>query len=165
MANRWGNNGNSDRLYFLGSKISADGDCSLASKRHSLLGRKTMPKLESILKSRDITFPTKAHVVKAMVSPVIMYWCGSWTIKKKELTVLNCGVGQHSWESLGQQGDPINGHEFEWTPGVGDGQGSLACCSPWGHKELDMTEWLNWMLFPNIKILVKFWWNQDIATF
>ena len=67
MANRWGNNGNSDRLYFLGPKITADGDCSLEIKRCLLLGRKVMTNLDSILKSRDITLPIKVHLVKAMV--------------------------------------------------------------------------------------------------
>ena len=69
---------------FLGSKITADGDCSHEIKRHLLLGRKIMTKLDSILKSRDITLPTKVHLVKAMVFPVVMYGCGSWTIKKAE---------------------------------------------------------------------------------
>ena len=73
MANRWENNGNSDRLYFGGSKITADGDCSHEMKRHLLLGRKAMTNLDSILKSRDITLPTKVHLVKAMVFPVVMY--------------------------------------------------------------------------------------------
>ena len=85
MANRWGNNGNSDRLYFGGSsKITADGDCSHGIKRHLLLGRKVMTKLDSIFKSRDITLPTKVSLVKAMVFPVVMYGCESWTIKKAE---------------------------------------------------------------------------------
>ena len=69
---------------FLGSKITADGDCSHEIKRHLLLGRKAMTKLDSILKSRDITLPTKVHLVKAMVFPVVMYGCESWTIKKAE---------------------------------------------------------------------------------
>ena len=69
---------------FLGSKITADGDCGHEIKRHLLLGRKIMMKLESILKSRDITLPTKAHLVKAMVFPVVMYRYESWTIKKTE---------------------------------------------------------------------------------
>ena len=69
---------------FLGSKITADGDCSHEIKRHLLLGRKVMTNLDSILKSRDITFPTKVHLVKAMVFPVVMYGCESWTIKKAE---------------------------------------------------------------------------------
>ena len=69
---------------FLGSKITADGDCSQEIKRCSLLGRKAMTKLNSILKSRDITLPTKVHLVKAMVFPIIMYGCESWIIKKAE---------------------------------------------------------------------------------
>ena len=71
-------------LIFLGSKITIDGDCSHEIKRHLLLGRKAMTKLDSILKSRDITLPTKVHLVKAMVFPVVMYGCESWTIKKAE---------------------------------------------------------------------------------
>ena len=69
---------------FLGSKITADGDCSHEIKRHFLLGRKAMNNLDSILKSRDITLPAKVHLVKAMVFPVVMYGCESWTIKKAE---------------------------------------------------------------------------------
>ena len=69
---------------FLGSKITADGDCSLEIKKHLLLGRKAMTNLDSILKSRDITLPTKVHLVKSMVFPVVMYGCESWTIKKSE---------------------------------------------------------------------------------
>ena len=85
MANRWGNSRNSDRLYFLGSKITADGDCSHEIKRHLLLGRKAMNNLDSILKSFvNITLTTKVHLVKAMVFPVVMYGCDSWTIKKAE---------------------------------------------------------------------------------
>ena len=84
MANRWGNSGNSVRLYFWGSKITADGDRSHEIKRHLLPGRKAMTNLDSILKSRDIILPTKAHLVKAMVFPIIMYGCESWTIKKAE---------------------------------------------------------------------------------
>ena len=78
-----GNNGNSDRLYFVGSKITVDGNCSHEIKRFLLLGRKAMTKLDSILKSRDITLP-KAHLGKAMLFPVVMYGCESWTIKKTE---------------------------------------------------------------------------------
>ena len=82
MANRWGN---SDRLYFFGgSKITADGDCSHEIKRCLLLGRKAITNLDSILKSRDITLPTKVHLVKAMVFPVVVYGYESWTIKKAE---------------------------------------------------------------------------------
>ena len=69
---------------FLGAKVTADGDCSHEIKRHLLLGREAMPHLNSILKSRDITLPTKVHLVKAMVFPVVMYGCDSWTIKKTE---------------------------------------------------------------------------------
>ena len=84
MANRWGNNGNSDRLYFLGLQITVDGDCSHETRRHLLFGGKAMTNLKSILKSRDITLPTKVHLVKAMVFPVVMYQCESWTVKKAE---------------------------------------------------------------------------------
>ena len=84
MANRWGNSGNSDRLYFWGSKITADGDYSHEIKRCLLLERKIMINLDSILKSRDITLSTKVHLVKAMVFPVVMYGCESWTIKRAE---------------------------------------------------------------------------------
>ena len=82
---------------FLGSKITADGDCCHEIKRHSLLGRNVMTNLDSVLKSRDITFPTKVHLVKAVVFPVVMYGCESWTIKKtefKELMLSNCGAGE-----------------------------------------------------------------------
>ena len=87
MANRWESNGNSDRLYyyFFGSNITADGDCSHENKRRLLLGRKVMTNLDSIFKSRDITLPTKVRLVRAMVFPVVMYGCESWTIKKAEL--------------------------------------------------------------------------------
>ena len=69
---------------FLGSKVTADGDCSHEIKRHLLLGRKAMTDLDSVLKSRDITLPTKVHTVKAMVFPVVRYGCKSWTIKNAE---------------------------------------------------------------------------------
>ena len=85
MACRWGNNGNSERFFiFLSSKVTADDDCSHEIKGRLLLGRKDMTNLESILKSRDITLPTKVHLVKAMVFPVVMYRCESWTLKKAE---------------------------------------------------------------------------------
>ena len=185
---------------FGGSKITADDDCSHEIKRRLLLGRKVMTNLDSIFKSRDITLPTQVHLVKAMVFPVVMYGCESW-LSAEGLMLLNCGVGEDSWESLGLQGVPtspswkrsvlgvhwkadakaetpvlwpphvkswligkdpdagrdwgqekgttedemagwhhqLDGHEFLWTPGVGDGQGGLACCSSWGHKESDVT--------------------------
>ena len=84
---------------FLGSKITGDGDCSHEIKRRLLLRRKVMTNLDSILKSRDITLPTKVCLVKAMVFPVVMYGCESWTVKKadvKELIRLSCGVGEDS---------------------------------------------------------------------
>ena len=84
MADRRENNGNSERLYFWGSKITADVDCSHEIKRCLLLGRKAMPNLDSILKSRDITLPTKVHLVKALVFPGVRYGCESWTVKKDE---------------------------------------------------------------------------------
>ena len=84
MANRWGNSGNSGWLYFGGSKITADGDCSHEIKRRLLLGRKVMTNLDSILKSRDITLPTEVRLVKAMVFSVVMYGCESLTMKKAE---------------------------------------------------------------------------------
>ena len=83
----------------LGSKITTDGDCSHEIKRRLLLGRKVMTTLDSILNSRDITLPTKVRLVKAMVFPVVMYGCESWTVKKvsaEELMLLNCGVGEDS---------------------------------------------------------------------
>ena len=186
---------------FLGSKITADGDCSHEIKRHLLLGRKDMTNLDSILKSRDIILPTKFHTVKSMVFVVIVYGFDSWTIKNWCFL-----TGEDSWESLkskefkpvnskGNQPwifiegadaeaeapilwppdakswliwkDPdarkdwrqegkgmtedktagwhhwLNGHELGQTPGAGEGQGSLVCCSQWVHKELDMTEQLN----------------------
>ena len=73
-----------ETVTFLGSKITADGDCSREIKRHLLLGRKVMTNLDSILKSRDVTLPTKVHVVEAMVFPVVTYGCESWTVKKAE---------------------------------------------------------------------------------
>ena len=84
---------------FWGSKITADGYCSHEIKRRLLLGRKIMTNLDSILKSRDITLPTKVHLVKAMIFPVVMYGCKSWTVKKaecRELMLLNCGVREDS---------------------------------------------------------------------
>ena len=110
MGNRWGNSGNSVRLYF----FWLQNHCRQwlhESKRHLLLRRKAMTNLDTILKSRDITLPTKVHIVKAMVFPVVMYGCESWTVRRlstKELMVLNCGVGEDSWESLGLQGDPTS---------------------------------------------------------
>ena len=195
---------------FLGSKFTADGDCSHEIKRRLLLGRKSVINLDSILKSRDITLPTKVLLVKAMVFPVVMYGCESWTIKRADFqridalelwcwrrleSPLDCKEvkpvnpkGNQFWIFIGRTDaeaetpifwppdakkwllgkDPNTGkdwrqeekgmtegemvgwhhwldrHEFEQAPGAGVGQGSLACWSPWGWKELDMTEQLNW---------------------
>ena len=201
MANRWGNNVNSDRLYFFGlrSKITTDGDCSHEIKRRLLLGRKVLTNLDSILKSRDITLPTKVHLVKAIVFPVVMYGCESWPIKKAEHQRIdafelwcwrrllrvpwtakrsnqsvvkqinpelslerlmlklqyfghlmqrgadslekNLMLGKIEGRRRGQQDEMVgwhhrlSGHEFEQTLGDSEGQGSLVCCSPWGHRE------------------------------
>ena len=84
---------------FLGSKITADGDCSHEIKRHLLFGRKVITNLDSIFKSRDITLPTKVRLVKSIIFPVVMYRCESWTVKKAECQksmLLNCGVGEES---------------------------------------------------------------------
>ena len=111
MANRWGNNGNSDRLYFFVSKITADDDCHHEIKITLHLGRKVMTNLDSISKSRNITLPANVHLVNAMVFPVVICGCESWTVKKaepEELMLLNCGVGEDSWEPLGLQGVPTS---------------------------------------------------------
>ena len=84
MANKWGKVGIVANFIYWGSKITADGDCSHEIKRCLLLGRKVMTNLDSILKSREIALPTKVHLVKAMVFPVVMYGCESWTVKKAE---------------------------------------------------------------------------------
>ena len=197
---------------FWGSKITTDGDCSHEIKRRLLLGRKVMTNLDSILKSRDITLTTKIRLVKAMVFPIVMYGCESWTVKKAERwridafelwcwrrflrvpwtarrsnqSILKEISPEYSLEGLmlklklqyfgllrwradssektlmvgkiegrrrrGRQRmrwldgitDLMDMNEFGQTPGVGDGQGGLACCSPQGRKELDTTERLNW---------------------
>ena len=211
MGNRWGNSGNSDRLYFGSSKITAEGDCSHEIKRRLFLLRKAMTKLDSVLKSRDITLSTKVCLVKTMVFPVVMYGCESWTIKKAEhrridgfelwcwrrlLRVL--WTARRSNQSILKETSPgcslqglmlklilqyfghlmqradsfekilmlgkiegrkrreqqrmrwldhwLNGHEFEQTPEDSEGQGSLVYYSPWGHKEVDMTYWLEQQL-------------------
>ena len=197
---------------FLGSEITADGDCSHEIKRCLLLGRKVMTNLDSILKSRDITFSTKVHLVKAMVFSSSHIWMWdleykeSWAPKKwcfwsvvlektlesplecKEIQLVHpkgdqfwvfigktdveaetpilCPLDVKSWligkdpdagkdwgqEKKGTTEDEmagwhhrLNGHELGWTPGVGDGQGGLACCNSWGRKESDMIERLNWL--------------------
>ena len=201
-----------ESLFILGFKITADGDCSHEIKRHLLLVRKTLTNLDSILKRRDITLLTKVHLVKAMVFPVFMYGCESWTIKTAErqridafelwcwrrllrfpwtarrsnqsilkeispeysleglMLKLNLQYFDHlmwrtdSFENILMLGKIEGGRrgwqEMRWLNGITDsmdlslsklreldredGQRSLACCSPRGHKELDMTEQLNW---------------------
>ena len=99
MANRWETMETVTDFIVGGSKVTADGDCSHEIKRHLFLGRKVMTNLDSLLKSRDITLPTKIHLVKAMVFPVVMYGCESWAIKKAEhqrIDAFNCGVGEDS---------------------------------------------------------------------
>ena len=99
------------RLYFLGSKIIADGDCSHETKRCLLLGRKVMTNLDSILKSRDITLPKKVCLIKAMVFPVVMYGCESWTVKKAEhqrTDAFELWCWRRLLRVLGLQGDPTS---------------------------------------------------------
>ena len=96
---------------FLGSKVTANGDCNREIKRHLLLGRKAMTNLDSILKSRDITLPTKVHLVKAMVFPVVMYGCESWTVKKTEhrrTDAFELWCWRKPLRVLGVQGDPTS---------------------------------------------------------
>ena len=108
MANRWGNSGNSVRLYFGGSEITVDGDFSHEIRRGLLFGRKVMTKLDSIFKSRDITLPTKVRLVKAMGFPVVMYGCESWTVKKAEhrrIDAFELWCWRRLLRVLGLQGD------------------------------------------------------------
>ena len=209
-------------LFFFGSKITADGNCSHEIKRRLLLGRKVMTNLDSIFKSRDISLSTKVCLVKAMVFPLVMYGCESWTVKKAEgrridafewwcwrrlLSPLDCKEvqpvhpkGDQSWVFIGRIDaeaetpvlwpphvkswligkDPdagrdwgqeekgttedemagwhhwLNGLEFEWTLGVGDGQGGLACCGSWGRRvRHDWVTELNWTEHVNDKLVVR----------
>ena len=161
MGNRWGNSGNSVRLYFLDSKITGDGDYSFQIKRCLLLGRKVMTNLGSILKSRDITLPTKVHLVKAMVFPVVMYGCESWTkkapknwcfwtmvLEKTLENPLDCKEiqpvhpkGDQSWVFIGRtdaEGEtPIlwPPHAKSWLTGKDPDAGR-----DWGQEEKGMTE-------------------------
>ena len=127
---------------FLGSKITADDDCRHEIKRCLLLWRKAMTNLDSRLKSTDITLPTKVHLAKAKVFPVVMYGCESWTIEEELTHLKRPDAGKdRRWEEKGMTEDEmvgwwlhhwLNGHDFEQALSIGDGQGSLACCSPWG---------------------------------
>ena len=157
MINRSGNNGNSDRLFFLGSKITADVDCSHEINRSSLLGRN----LDSILKSRDITLPTKVHIVKAMVFPAVMYECESWTIRKAvsknwhfqtvvlektlesplESKPFNPKLGNQPWIIIGRTGAETEASKL-WPPDV---KSLLTGKDPdagkvWGREEKGVTE-------------------------
>ena len=111
IVNRWGNNGNSERLYFQGSKITAHGDCGHEIKRRLLLGRKAVINVDSILKSRDIILPTKVRLDKTIIFPVIIYGCESWAIKKAERWRIDAfELWCWSWllRVLGLQGDPTS---------------------------------------------------------
>ena len=171
MANRWGNNGTVTDFIFLGFKITADGDCSHEIKRRLRLGRKAMTNLDSLLKSRAITLPTKVHPVKAMVFPVVMYGCESWTINKAECwrTDAFCTVvlktlespldgkkiqpvhrkGNQSWIFIGRIDAKVETPIF-WPP---DGENWLLGKDHYAGEEKGMTEdgmvgchhWLNQM--------------------
>ena len=159
MMNRWGN---SERLYFEGLQHHCRWWLTAVMKSISLLlERKATIYLDSILKSRDIILLTKVHLVKATVFPVVMCGCDSWIIKKAECWRTDAfehqGKGKTEDETVGWY-HRLNGREFEQTPGVGDGQGSLACSSPWGRKESDMTEQLNWVTQPlRIRLPIILW--------
>ena len=215
------------------SKITADGDFSHEIKRRLLLGREVMTNLNGILQSRDITLPTKVHLVKAMIFPVVMYGCESWTVKKAEhrridafelwcwrrllrvpwtarrsnqsilkemspgcsleglmlklklqyfghlirrtdsleKTLMLGGIGGRrrrgtTEDEMAEWYHRLDGHEFEYIPGVGDGQGGLACCDSWGLKEWDTTEGLNWtelrteevFLLMDLICFNEWWW-------
>ena len=159
--------------FFLASKVTADGDCSLEIKRHLVLGRKAMTNLDSILKSRDITLPTKVHLVKAIIFPVVMYGCESWTIRKSEhwridafelwcwrrfLRVPDCKeiqqvnpYGNQSWIFIGRVDAELEA-QILWPP---DGNSWLIGKDPdagkdWRQEEKGMTEdemvgWHHWL--------------------
>ena len=152
---------------FGGSKITADGDCSHEIKRYLLLGRKVMTNLDSILESRDITLPTKVHLIKAMVFPVVMYGCESWTIKKAECRRIDAfelwcwrrllrvpQIARRSNQSILKEISPgylLEGLCWRWNSNTLvtwckelTHLKSWLICSAWGCKESDMTEGLNW---------------------
>ena len=151
---------------FLGSKITADGDCSHEIKRRLVLGRKVMTNLDSIFKSRDITLPTKVCLVKAVVFPVVMYGCESWTVKKAErwrIDAFELWCWRTSWESLGLQGDltspsyrrPVLGVHWKRSWG-GEGLGA--------EGEGDDRGWDGWMASPTRWTWVwvnsmSWWWT------
>ena len=140
MGNRRGNSGISVRLYFLGSKITADGDCSHEIKRHLLLGRNVMTNLDSILKSSDITLPKKVHLVKVMVFPVVIYGCESWTVKKAECRRIDAfepWCWKRLWESLGLQGVHSKGNQSWIFIGRSDAEAEILILWP-----PDVKNWL-----------------------
>ena len=169
MANRWGNSGDSGWVYLGGggSKITADGDRNHEIKRHLLHGRKAMTNLDSILKSRDITLPTKVHLVKAMIFPVVMYRCERWTIKKSErqrIMPSNCDAEEDSWESLDcKEINPVNpkGNQLwiftrrtdeSWPPNVKNWLDGKDHCArkdsrqkEKGMTEAKMVRWRHWL--------------------
>ena len=142
----------------LGSKITLDGDCSYEIKRHLLLGRKAMTNLDSIIKSRDITLPKMIYLVKAILFPVVTYGCESWTIKKAELMLSNCGAGKDSWSPLDcKKIKPVNPNRNEpWIfIGMTDAEAPILCLpdaknwligkdpdagKDWGQEEKGATE-------------------------
>ena len=143
MTNRWGNSGNSDRLYFGGSKITADGDCSHEIKRRLLLGRKAMTNLDSILKKRNITLLTKVHLITDGKSQLIGKDpdAGKDWRQEKGMTE-DKKVGWHHW---------LDEYEPEQALGICDGQG-MAYCNPWSQKESDTAERLNWTELNEVKV-------------
>ena len=189
MANRWGNSENSGWLYFtlLGFKITADGDCSHEIKRCLLLGRKVMTNLDSILISRDITLPTKVRLVKAMVFPMVMYGCESWTVKKAECQRIDAfevwcwrrllrvpwreiqpvpPKGDQSWVFIGRT-DVEAETPILWPPHA---KSWLIWKDPdaeedWGQEEKGMTEgWDGWIATPTQWTWVwvdtgSWWWT------
>ena len=136
MANRWGNNGNSDRLYSGGSKITEDGDCSHDTKRVFLLGRKAMTNPDSILKSQDITLLTNIHLVKDLVFPVVNYGCESWTIKKVEPWRIDDFELWWCWKRLESSLDfkeikPVNSKENQFCIFIGKTDAEAEAPIPW----------------------------------
>ena len=136
-----------------GSKITADGDCCHEIKRHLLLVREDLTNLDSILESRDITLPTKIHLVKAMVFAVVVYiWkdrdAGKDWWQEEKGTTEDEMLGWHHW---------LDGHGFGWTLRIGDGQGGLACCSSWGGKKWTwLSNWTKLMAYIFLYKLILF---------
>ena len=172
----------SSQIDFLGSKVTADGDCRHEIKRCLLLGRKAMPNLESVLKSRDITLSTKVHIVKAMVFPVVMYGCESWTIKKAECQTIDAfelWCWRDSWGSLGLQGVQTShpkGNKFWIYIGGTDAEAEAAILWPpdtksriierdpdsgkgWGQEEKGTTEdqMVGWHCWLTVMSLSELW--------